>query len=76
VKETAPRTYVARDGDRIKVSISHQIKVGRDESWVGYEISHEVLHTDEDIEAKLIEHANVHVMDAVDNAVEKIRSKS
>ena len=70
--------FVVRAGDVVKVSVSHQIKVNRDESWVGYEITHIVGSTEKtsEIEARLIEHANVKVMESVDNAVEKIRSKA
>ena len=66
------------EGDSISVSISHQVKVGRDESWVSYEALTKVQpgETTQDARTRAIGHVNESVMQAVDTVVETVRSKA
>ena len=62
-------------GDRITVSITHQIQIGRDNSWVKYEAQTKVRagESAEDARARAIGHANRSVMEAVATTVDSVR---
>ena len=65
-------------GDLITVGMTHEIKVGRDTSWIRYEVSTRVRpeETVEDARTRAVGHVNESVMFAVEAAVEAVRSKS
>lgn len=63
-------------GDQITVSVTHEISVGRDKSWVKYEACTRLQpgESTEDARARAIGHATESVMQAVDRTVETVRS--
>lgn len=70
-------TYQLFAGDQITAGVTHQIQVGRDNSWVKYEATTKVRpdESTEDAKTRAIGHVNASVMDAVDAVVEEIRNK-
>jgi len=63
-------------GDQITVSVTHQIQIGRDNSWIKYEAVTKVRPGEaaEDARTRAIGHVNVSVMEAVAKTVEVVRS--
>jgi hypothetical protein len=63
-------------GDQITVAVSHQIRVGRDESWVRYEAVTKIRPGEEsdDARTRAIGHVNKSVMEAVAQVVETVRN--
>lgn len=69
---------VLSDGDRVTVSVSHQIKIGREESWIRYEASTNVRDGEhsEDAKSRAIGHVDEGVMDAINRVVETVTNRS
>lgn len=63
-------------GDEISVSVTHEVKVGRDSSWVKYEAKTKLRPGEvaEDARTRAIGHVNESVMIAVHQAVERVRN--
>lgn len=63
-------------GDQITVSVTHQIQIGRDNSWVKYEAVTKLRPGEltEDARTRAIRHVNASVMEAVAQTVEAVRS--
>ncbi len=75
--------YQVTTGDTITVGVTHEIKVGRESSWVKYELTHSITEEDNelaesgtDIERVITDHVNSKVMGAVEVAVNEIRARS
>lgn len=62
-------------GDQITVSVTHQIEIGRDKSWVKYEALTKVRPGEgsEDARTRAIGHVNRSVMEAVAQTVDTVR---
>jgi len=62
-------------GDQITVSVTHQIQIGRDNSWVKYEAQTKVRPEESAAEARgrAIGHVNTSVMEAVASTVDAVR---
>jgi hypothetical protein len=69
-------SYELFNGDQITVSVTHQIQIGRDNSWVKYEAVTKLRPGEkaEDARTRAIGHVNVSVMEAVAKTVETVRS--
>lgn len=65
------------NGDKITVSVSHQVKIGREESWIRYEASSAVQpdESTEDAKDRVVGHVNRGVMDAVMQVVETVQNR-
>lgn len=65
-------------GDLVTVSVSHQVKVGRDESWAKQELAYQVKIQDDPktIEQEVRSHVLTEVMKTVDETVEQVRENS
>ena len=65
------------EDDWIECSISHMIKVGRDESWVKYGITTKVRagESTDDARTRAIRHVDESVMQAIETTVETVREK-
>ena len=63
------------EGDRITVSISHEIKVGGETTWIKYEASSTVRPHEHPAVAneRIVDHVNDSAMDTVYKTVTKIR---
>ena len=59
------------------MSVTHQIQIGRDNSWIKYEASTKVRpeETAADARTRAVGHVNESVMYAVDETVNTVRSK-
>jgi hypothetical protein len=68
-------SYQLYAGDQITVGMTHEIKVGRDSSWVKYEAITKLRpgESAEDARSRAIGHVNESVMRAVAQAVETVR---
>ena len=68
--------YELFPGDQVTVSVTHQIQIGRDNSWVKYESVTKVRPGEkaEDARRRAIGHTNESVMQAVTETVETIRA--
>lgn len=66
---------VLSEGDRITASISHQIRVDGDESWVKYEVNAAVMQgeTSDQAKTRVKDHVNATAMEFVHEVVDKIR---
>ena len=64
------------EGDTILVSITHEVKIGRESSWVKYEANSKVRPDEaaQDARTRVINHVNQSVMVAVEEAVNTVRS--
>jgi hypothetical protein len=62
-------------GDRITVSVSHQIRISGDESWVKYEVNTAVRdeETTQQAKTRAIGHVTAAVMEAVHTTVDTVR---
>jgi len=62
-------------GDQITVSITHQIEIGRDKSWVKYEAQTKVRPGESaaDARTRAIGHVNESVMTTVATTVDSVR---
>jgi hypothetical protein len=69
-------SIVLYSGDQITCSITHQIQIGRDNSWVKYEATTKLQpgESAEDARARAVGHANESVMYAVTKTVETVRN--
>lgn len=69
---------VLREGDRITVSVTHQIRIGGEDSWVKYEASSKLWQSEdaEDAAQRVIAHVNQGVMEAVVKTVKTVREHS
>jgi len=69
--------YELWEGDTILVGMTHEVSVGRDKSWIKYEATTKVRpgETAADARTRTIGHVNRSVRDAIDAAVEMIRSQ-
>jgi len=67
--------YELYQGDQITVSVTHQIEIGRDKSWVKYEAVTKLRPGElaEDARTRAIGHVNQSVMDVVAKTVETVR---
>ena len=67
--------YQLHTGDTITTGVTHQIEVGRDKSWVKYEVVTRVQpdETTEDARTRAIGHVDQSVNEAVSAAVDQIR---
>jgi hypothetical protein len=67
--------YALYIGDSITAGVTHQIEVGRDKSWVKYEVITKVQPGEdaEDARTRAIGHVNESVDQAVSAAVHQIR---
>lgn len=66
------------EGDRVTCSISHQLRIGREETWVRYE-AQTVLGASEshrDAEQRVVEAVNHGVHYAIDQAVSAVQARS
>jgi hypothetical protein len=70
-------SYELFAGDQITVSVTHQIEIGRDKSWVKYEAVTRLRPGEvaEDARTRAIGHVNVSVMEAVTRTVETVRNR-
>lgn len=61
-------------GDKLSVSITHQIQIKGDNSWIKYEAIVTVREgeTDDDAKNRVIGHVNTAVIDTVDQVVETV----
>jgi hypothetical protein len=71
-------SYQLYAGDQITVSVTHQIQIGRDNSWVKYEAVTRLQpgETPQDARTRAIRHVNESVMEAVHSTVETVRNAS
>lgn len=71
-------SYQLYSGDQITVSVTHQIQIGRDNSWVKYEAVTRLQpgETAADARTRAIGHVNQSVMEAVHSTVETVRNAS
>lgn len=71
-------SYVLYEGDQITAGVTHQIQIGRDNSWVKYEATTKVRpdETAADARTRAVGHVNESVMIAVQQTVESVRSVS
>jgi hypothetical protein len=78
VKIVGRSESVLETGDRVTVSVSHQIKIGREESWIRYEASTNVKSDEhsEDAKTRVIDHVDQGVMDAIDRVVQTVQNRS
>lgn len=65
-------------GDRVEASITHEIKIGGETSWIKYGVSSKVRdnETAEDARARVSALANEGVMKTVFETVETVRSST
>jgi hypothetical protein len=65
-----------REGDKITVAITHEIKIGHESSWVRYEAASAIAdgETSETASERVINHVSKNVMNAVSETVEKVRA--
>lgn len=82
-KEAPPETRATaskavREGDRLVASISHQVIINGDESWVKFEANVAVGEDEspEDARQRVIEYVNEGVMEAVKTTVNTVGSKN
>ena len=70
--------YQLFEGDQITVSVTHQIQIGRDNSWVKYEATTRLRPDEaaEDARTRAVGHVNESVMEAVHQTVETVRQAS
>ena len=68
-------SYVLYEGDQILCGVTHQIQIGRENSWVKYEATTKVRpdETAEGARARAVGHVNESAMYAVEAAVEAVR---
>ena len=68
-------SYELYEGDQITCGMTHEIKVGRDKSWVKYEATTKVRPGEvaADARTRAVGHVNESVMRAVAQAVETVR---
>lgn len=73
-----PQEDALSEGDWIDVSISHQVKIGRDESWIKYGVMTKVRagESTEDAKTRAISHVDESVMQTIDRTVETVRSRA
>ena len=66
------------EGDTITASVTHQIQIGRDNSWVKYEATTRLRpgESTEDARTRAVGHVNESVMLAVHTTVDSVRSAS
>ena len=71
-------SYQLYTGDQITVGMTHEIKVGRDTSWIKYEAITKIRPGEgsEDARTRAIGHVNASVMEAVQAAVDTVRNAS
>jgi hypothetical protein len=71
-------SYQLFAGDQITVSVTHQIQIGRDNSWVKYEAVTRLQpgETPSAARSRAIGHVNESVMEAVHSTVETVRNAS
>lgn len=63
-----------REGDKITVAVTHEVKIGGESSWIRYEAESLVnQETCEDASERVIGFVNKGVMDAVMKTVETVR---
>jgi hypothetical protein len=64
------------EGDQITMSVTHQIQIARDNSWVKYEATTKVRpnETAADARTRAIRHVNESVMEAVHATVDSVRN--
>ena len=69
-------SYVLYEGDSITCGLTHQIKVGRDKSWIKYEAHHQGSSGEETESARTraVGHVNESVMEAVQQDSRTVRS--
>ena len=69
--------YELFEGDQITVGVTHEIKVGRDTSWIKYEAVTKIRpsETARDARTRAIGHVNESVMAAVEQTVETVRNQ-
>ncbi len=67
-----------REGDKITVAITHEVKINRDNAWIRYEATSSVGEDEGTDEAKLriIDHVSNAVIDATYKAAEKAMEAS
>lgn len=66
-----------RDGDKITVAVTHEIKIGGESSWVRYEATSAINEeTSEEAAKRVIGHVNTGCMEAVESTVNAVRSAS
>lgn len=72
VHQEAPEIF--HEGDSVRVSVTHNIKINGDDSWVKYEYGTKIQegeHVD-DVDARLIEHATGTVVRLAYSAAQKV----
>lgn len=72
VTQSAP--VVTHEGDRVAVTVTHNIKINGDDSWVKYEYESRVHAGEEleDVDNRLIEHATGTVVRLAYSAAQKV----
>jgi hypothetical protein len=72
VNQVAP--LISREGDRVSVTVTHNIKINGDDSWVKYEYESRVASDEsvEDVDQRLIEHATSTVVQLAYKAAQKV----
>lgn len=75
---TASNTNITVDGDTIEVSYSHQVKIGGDQSWMGFKYG-TTVRVDESLEdatARAVLAADKGVWHAIEESVATIRGRN
>lgn len=67
-------TFTLYEGDSVTVSVTHEIKINGDKSWVGLQATSKVLPDEDSTAARVYGYVNAQVMDAVKNTVETVNS--
>ena len=77
MKIARTETGFIREGDKITVAVTHEIRIGGESSWVRFEAQTMVnQETCEDASDRAIRFVNAGVMDAVHKTVEQVRNHS
>lgn len=72
VSQVAPEVF--RDGDKVTCTVTHNIKINGDDSWVKYEITSTQgpEETIEDVDDRVIQHATKTVVRLAYQAAQKV----
>lgn len=66
------------EGDTITFSISHELKIGRESTWVKYEVMSKVRESEstESAKRRVVDHVNESVMESITKVVDAVLDRS
>lgn len=70
-------TEELREGDKITVAVTHEVKINRDSAWIRYEATSSVAgETTDEARARVIRHVSTSVINAVQEAADAVMSNT